>query len=306
MSVGDWIDQRVDPGAAGSRGLAQAPDRGEPPPWVQIAERRRRLWRTAQAVAIAMLATVVVVGVVWNARVHYDRGLAALASEQYATAARELAAARILFFSYRDAEALAGTAQARAAAADDAAARAEAQLERSLRLLERADARLTAGDAAGTLALVRRATTSTVWLQDDQAVASAQALAARLRLAAREALGDQAWKRAATLAAALQALLPGDVAAQTLAGEARTGLKLTETLAAARAAARRGDWRTALRLALRVTREQPGFPGAAGLVAEARSALRPPPEPAATAPAPSPSPTAAPPQAPSAPAPPPP
>ena len=69
-------------------------------------------------------------------------------------------------------------------------------------------------------------------------------------------------------------------------------------LAEAKAAARRGEWRTALRLALAVTAVRKDFPGAAALVADARVALTPKPKPTPTptptfAPAPPPPPPAA-------------
>ena len=86
------------------------------------------------------------------------------------------------------------------------------------------------------------------------------------------------WVRAGHFAAAYLVLDPSDEA-MPRSLRARTGEKLRTELADARAAARRGQWRTALRMALAVVAVRKDFPGAAALVADARVALTPKPKP---------------------------
>jgi len=110
-------------------------------------------------------------------------------------------------------------------------------------------------------------------------------LAEDLAAASRRALGNAAWVRAGRFAAALLVLEPSSELAVALGARARTGEDLSAKLGKAKHAARRGEWRAALRLALAVLAVQKGFPGAAAVVADARDALAPKPKPAAATPA---------------------
>ena len=112
---------------------------------------------------------------------------------------------------------------------------------------------------------------------------AAAALGEDLTAAAGMALRNQKWGRAGQYAAALLLLDPSAPDGAALAEKATTGQKLSARLAEARDAARLGHWREALRLALAVTAAQKGFPGAAALVADARLALTPKPQPTAQA-----------------------
>ena len=78
-------------------------------------------------------------------------------------------------------------------------------------------------------------------------------------------------------------LEPSSAEAAALAAKAGTGEELSARLAEARDAARHGQWRKALRLALAVTAVREGFPGAASVIADARKALAPKPKPSRTA-----------------------
>ena len=113
--------------------------------------------------------------------------------------------------------------------------------------------------------------------------AAAAELEDRLTVAARTALDRSEWGRAQSYAAAVLVLDPRAQSATALGAKARTGAALTAKLAKARDAAGHRHWRTALRLALAVTAARKDFPGAAGLVAQARKALAPKPSPKATA-----------------------
>ena len=237
-------------------------------------------------VAAAVLIGAFVAGcLVWIAAGHYARGVEALNDHAYSAAAGELSAATVLGISYRDAASL--EAQARRAADAEAAARAQEQERVSavVAKLEDAVARLDAGDSFGVLAALKaipprdlRAT-----LQSDAgARQSADAMADDLAVSAATALQDAKWGRAGRLAAALLLLDPSSKPAVALATRAQTGQDLSAQLEKAREAARRGQWRTALRLAQAVVAVHKGFPGAAALIADARVALAPKPKPAPT------------------------
>jgi hypothetical protein len=283
----------------------------EPPEVDRYTQALRRRKRRRIALACALGVTLALALMVWEMRsaaAHYDRGREALADEQYYAALQELSAARILVFSYRDAEALAS--EAREALDEGIAqavrrARAEAAVRR---LVERADTLLTKGVAAEVervLVEARSRVPDGPLTSDTFTLALLDTLGRRLTSAVREALADSRWGLAGTYAAALLAIDPESQAAGRLAQKAELGARLQDKVDDARAAARRGEWRRTLRLAEAVVAQWPGFPGAASLAARARTALTPEPTPTPTATATSapPPPT---PTAPSTPTPPPP
>ena len=106
-------------------------------------------------------------------------------------------------------------------------------------------------------------------------------LAKDLTTEGRKALARLEWGRAGRYAAALLLLDPSSVAADEITAKAEAGQRLSAKLAEARQAARDGEWRKALRLALAVQAARKDFPGAASLVADARKALKPKPQPTA-------------------------
>lgn len=265
-------------------------------------------------VAAGVVMALVVLLAVWAVRSaagHYERGRQALGDERYAAAIQQFNAARIIVFSYRDAEALA----AEAAAALNAGMRQESvretRLEEAVRdYVKLAEANLGRDDGAGVeraLADARDLVPRGALSADPVTLVVLHALSRRLDSMCRQALADGRWGSARTYVAALLAIDPGDRPGERLARRAERGERLQDRLDDARAAGRRGEWRRALRLATAVLDEWPGFPGAASLVREARRALAPKP-------APTPSPTASPaaptpqttPPAPAAPTPPPP
>jgi len=233
---------------------------------------------------VALLAAVAGV-LVWVAAGHYGRGVAALEDGAYSRAISELSAANVLVFPYRDANAL--EEQARRALGDrQSALQAEqARVDAIVAGLQTADRRLRAGDAGAVLAALERLPPADLGLaveKDEAAASSSTALAKDLAAAAKTAMQRTQWVRAGSFAAAYLVLDPSDEAIVALANRARTGEKLRAQLAEAKAAARRGQWRQALRLALAVTAVRKDFPGAAALVAEARAALAPKPKPTPT------------------------
>ena len=244
--------------------------------------------------ALALLAAVAGV-LIWVAAGHYGRGVAALEDGAYSRAISEFSAANVVVFPYRDARALQEQAQ-RALDERQAALQADqARVDAVVAGLERADRRLKAGDAVAVLATLQGLPPADLKLarqKDDAAAAAATVLAEDLTGAATAAMERAAWVRAGQFAAAYLVLDPSDEAIAALAQRARTGEKLRAQLADAKAAARRGQWRAALRLALAVTAVRKDFPGAAALVADARAALAPPPKPTPT---PTPTPVAPPP-----------
>ena len=237
----------------------------------------------ALGVTIAVVIAVALAGlVIWNAEVHYRRGVAALHHHSYADAARELSAARLLVLPYRDAQFLADQAQFEVAseAADQEQALARKDLLTAA--LQQAGAALAHGDAKGVLAALAPLPVKDVRAalrESPEAAASAGALAGHLTTAAHEALRRADWGRGERFAEALLVLRPSDEAATALSAKAKTGAKLSAKLTEARGEASRGHWRSALHLALAVTAVDKDFPGASRLVAKARKALRPKPKP---------------------------
>jgi hypothetical protein len=237
---------------------------------------------------------VVLVGLLaaWSVRSaagHYEHGLEALADERYSAAIQEFNAARIIVFPYRDAKALA----AEAAAALNLSMRRESLLETRIENAVRdyvtlADMSLQESDGAEraerALADARDLVPRGQLSADPFTLVLLQALSRRLDDLCRQALADGNWDMAGAYAGALLAITPRDAPGERLARRARLGERLQDRLGDARAAADRGEWRRALRLARAVLDEWPGFPGAASLVGDAKRALAPKP-----APAPSPS-----------------
>lgn len=245
---------------------------------------RRRLW--LPALIVALVVAVAIGLVVLNAAMHYSRGVAALEDHSYAQAAAELSSASLLILPYRDAEPLAD--QARRYLVVEAAGQTEAQARVKLVTvaLGEATAAFAAADGAGDAAEVLTALRSPsaddlrkVLRDEPGAREMAAALTSDLTAAARDALRALKWDRAGGFAAALLVLEPSSAEATALAAKAATGEELSARLAKARDAARRGNWRKALRLALGVTAVREGFPGAASVIADARRALAPKPKP---------------------------
>jgi hypothetical protein len=270
---------------------AAAPPADDRPSWVQLERRalvRRRLISVAVVVALLLAALV---ALVWNASGRYASGKQALQEGRYGEAVADFTAARVLFFSYRDADSLRQQAQAKLADAADTAASERRRRESVARLLATADERLANGAYASVVAALeemRKIAPEDPLPLDAAATKALTQLAERLRDGSSGALAQARWLAARLQADALLLLLPGDAQATRLAERADEGTTLQKRLDAARAAARDGEWRRALRLARAVLAEKAGFPGAAQLVAEARAALAP--KPTAT-PTPTPSPT---------------
>jgi len=244
---------------------------------------RRRL---ALRIAVGVLLVAGVIGaLVWVAAGHYARGVDALDDRAYSRAAAEFSAATVLVFPYRDARTLED--QARQALQAEFAAR-EAQEEAVnavVAQLRGAGARLEADDAAGVLAALEAIPADelrSALVASDEGRQAVAALTDDLAAAATAALRKAEWTRAGRFAAALLVLEPSSASASTLAERAQTGQRLSAKLEEARAAARAGRWREALRLALAVLSERKEFPGAATLVADARIALKPKPKPPPT------------------------
>ena len=258
---------------------------------------RRRL--RAVQVALGVLAVALVIGVlVWIAATHYARGVDALKYHSYSTAVSEFSVARVLVFPYRDARSLEEQARRALAAEDARYERAEARRAAIVAQLVQAGDRLTAGDADGVLLALRaidEGDLRTTLARSPTAGESADALAEDLAAASRRALGNAAWVRAGSFAAALLVLEPSSELAVALGARARTGEDLSAKLGKAKDAAGRGEWRAARRLALAVLAVQKDFPGALAVVADARDALapKPKPKPAAAQPTPAASPTPA-------------
>jgi len=245
--------------------------------------------RAVRVSLVVLFVALVIGGFVWIAATHYARGVEALKIHSYSTAVSEFSVARVLVFPYRDARSLEEQARRALMAEDARYQRVEARRAAVVAQLEKARARLEANDVDGVLATLQaigagdlRATLKT----SATARESAAALMDDLAAASRGALRHAAWSRAGRFAAALLVLEPSDEQALALGARARTGEDLSAKLGKAKNAARRGEWRAALRLALAVIAIRKHFPGAAALVADARVALAPKPKPAATQPAP--------------------
>jgi cytoskeletal protein RodZ len=241
--------------------------------------------RRARAVRVALVVIVValVIGVLlWVAATHYARGVEALEAHSYSTAVSEFSVARVLVFPYRDARSLEEQARRALQAEDARYEQAEARRAAVVARLEEAGARLEADDADGvrtTLQAISGHELRAALKRSDAARESADALALDLAAAARRALGNAAWGRAGSFAAALFVLEPSSELTVALKARARTGAELRTKLGEAKDAAQRGKWRAALRLALAVVAIQKDFPGAAAVVADARDALAPKPKP---------------------------
>lgn len=240
-------------------------------------------------VALLALAVVMAVGAVvglsaWNAAAHYERGTAALAVRQYQLAAAEFSSASVLGASYRDADLRAQDAL-RFAQLTASGAVVRQRERRVLDALKRAGSLLEPPRPAALIVALRRLDGEE--LRDLTAQASAvtdavERLAKRLAARARRALAKARWGQAEQFALALAVLDPADKDAQALRKRAGAGRVLAQRMSVARSAARRGDWRIALRTARQVLAAQKGYPGAAALVADARRALAPKPRPTAT------------------------
>ncbi len=248
--------------------------------------RKRRIALLALLAAIILGAVIGLV--VLNAATHYSRGVAALEDRSYAAAARELSAAKLLVFPYRNAQNLADQARRDLVAQVAAEQRAQARVDAVTAAFDAAGAKLELGDAPAVLAALQPLPAT-----DVQAALKSSAAARRtssvltedVTAAARAALRQLQWSRADALAAALLVLDPASQEAASVTAKAATGKELSARLAKAKDAARRGKWRTALRLALAVTAVRDGFPGAATVIADARKALAPKPKPSPTPPA---------------------
>ncbi len=267
----------------------------EPPSWDALKRRHRTRVRLLIGIVVAAAIAAGVLAMVVSAAGHYERGRQAMAARHFGAAVEEFAAARILTFPYRDATALREQAQLELEL-DAANADVERQQRAALaNLLRTAADKLEARAPDAVVAALREArilvpegplaTTS-------GQIVMATRLASSLTAAGREALRGGHWGQAGTYGAALLLLDPADDGGLNLADRSRTATRLQDDLDAARAAARHGRWREALRLARAVLHRWPGFPGAAAVVTSARVALAPKPTPSATA-APAPAPTAA-------------
>ena len=257
--------------------------------WKDPDQAARRRLRAVQAALVGLVLACVIGLLLWNAAIHYARGVDALQYHSYSRAVYEFSAARILVFPYRDAGSLEGQARRALKAEDARYEQAEARRAAVIAQLEKAGTRLEARDADGVLATLQAIGAGD--LQDalagnGTARESADALAEDLAAASRRALGNAAWGSAGRFAAALLVLEPSSELAVALGARARTGEDLSAKLDKAKDAARRGQWRAALRIALAVLAVQKDFPGAVAVVADARDALAPKPKRAATRPAP--------------------
>jgi len=245
--------------------------------------RRRRIALRAGLAAVAVAA--VLAGLVAFAALHYSRGVAALNDHSYSLAASEFDRAKVLTIPYRNAGKLEDEARAAMADQNAAEARQAARTAAVVTQLQRAKARLSASDASGLLHALGAIVPGDLRLavtRDATARQDFNGLIADLSPATSEALKNAAWDRATKLATALLLLKPTDKDAAAMKASAEAGAALRAKLATAQDAARHGHWRQALRLALAVLAAHKDFPGAATLVADARTALKPKPKPAAT------------------------
>jgi hypothetical protein len=241
--------------------------------------------RKRRIALLALLAAIIVgiaIGlVVLNAAMHYSRGVAALRDRSYAKAATELSAAKLLVFPYRNAQSLVDQARHDLVAQVAAEQTARARVDAVTAAFDEAGAKLELGDAPAVLAALQPlpATDMQTALKGSAAARrTSRVLTQDLTTAARGALRQLQWDRADAFAAALLVLDPASQEAASLTAKAATGKELSARLAKAKDAARRGKWRTALRLALAVTTVRDGFPGAATVIADARKALAPKPK----------------------------
>jgi hypothetical protein len=236
-------------------------------------QRRRRL-----IVAVVVAAIVVCIAglLVANAQVHYSRGLAALDQGDYVRAQAELSAARLVVLPYRDSAQLADRAgngirleAAKTQAVNESAAGVATALERAQAALERRDA----AQFRAAVVSVPASEIQAVLSDDVSAQKAEQTLARGVTAIVENALRTQKWDKAETWTAALLALRPAAPEAVDFSLKVKKGRQLSARLAEARGAARRGEWRKALRLALGVAAVRKGFPGASAVIAEARREL---------------------------------
>ncbi len=250
-----------------------------------IATARRRRLGLGIAVPVVIVVVLLIL-LVLNAERHYSRGVAALEDGRYYDAVSELAAADLVVISYRDSALLAENARRQILVETGGQQQAQARLEAVTAALAAAAAALQSESGAELVTALRSvpaADLRAVLSEDDGARQSADALAKDLTTEGRKALTHLEWERAGRYAAALLLLEPSSVAAGEITGKVEAGQKLSASLADAKQAARDGEWRKALRLALAVQAARKDFPGAASLVADARKALKPKPKPAAPA-----------------------
>jgi tetratricopeptide (TPR) repeat protein len=252
----------------------------EPLSWGQEMRRRRARVRMLIGVIVVVVLVAGIGAIVASAAGHYERGRQAMVAKRFGEAAEEFAAARVLTFSYRDAAVLGKRAQdqlERDAQRADVDRQVRGTVAKYLR--EGAD-RLEARDAPGAITALRKARILVVdgpLATTSSQIAIADALASGLSEAGRQALRAGRWNRAREYAMALLLLDPADKTGQALRARGRKGSELQDDLDAARSAARQGRYREALRLARNVLMRWPNFPGAATVVAAARTALAPRP-----------------------------
>jgi hypothetical protein len=220
-----------------------------------------------------------------NAQQHYTRGVAALERASYQEAVAELSSAKLLVIPYRDASQLAERAERELTLSIADSMDAQARVEEVSTALREASEAVGAGSVQGVLTAlgaVKAADLRAVLRAEAGAAQTAEALAKDLTTEGRKALRTLEWERAARSASALLVLDPSSAVGKSIAGDAAAGKKVSAKLAEAKAAARDGEWRKALRLALAVLAAHKGFPGAQAVVADAREALKPKPKPAET------------------------
>ena len=259
-----------------------APEPPEPDRYT-LALRRRRRRRIVVACLVGLAALAAVTA--WQVRsasAHYERGRRALADEQYYAAVQELEAAHVFGFSYRDADALSQEARE---ALDEGITEAvrRARVEESVRrLTERADAFLTKGAAEEVLRVLteaRRRVPEGPLTSNEFTLGLLDALTRRVTQPPRrpqpQKLGDRRHIRRGA---------PRDRSRHRdgarLAGGRGWASAYRTNWPMPASAARRGEWRRALRLARAVLDAWPGFQGAAAVAGEARAALAPRPAPA--------------------------
>ena len=250
---------------------------------ITAASRRRLVLGIAVPVVIVVAVLVLLV---LNAQRHYSQGVEALEDGRYHDAVSELAAADLVVISYRDSALLADNARRQIRVETGGQQQAQARLEAvtaSLAAATTAFENESIAEVVAALRSVPAADLRAVLSEDDASRQAAKALAVDITTEGRKALTRLEWSRAARYAAALLLVDPASVVAGEITTKAEAVQKLSSKLAEAKAAARDGEWRKALRLALAVQTAHKGFPGAASLVADARVALKPKPQPAAAA-----------------------
>ena len=238
---------------------------------------RKRVWL---GVVVALVAVCGAGLLVANAQRHYTRGVAALHEGAYVRAQAELSAARLVVVPYRDSALLEEHAADEVRLEAEETYTADARVDAVGTALKGAAAALKDRDAArfvDALSSVASDDLQNVLRSDPAARKAEQTLAQGLTTIVRTALSARKWDRAETWTAALLALEPASAEAATLSLKVKKGRELSGRLADARDAARRGQWRKALRLALGVAAVRRGFPGASTLIAEARRKLAPKP-----------------------------